>query len=87
MCDVWKNLFLECVDKHALLRTKRVRANNGTIIITPQLKKRLYERDIFKLKAIHLGNDDFWRKFKKIRNSTNNEVKLAKKVYFDNGLK
>ena len=51
MWDVWKNLFLECVEKHALLRTKRVRASNSPWI-TPQLKKRLHERDILKLKAI-----------------------------------
>ena len=44
-------------------------------------------RDILKLKAIRSGNADIWRKFKKIRNSTNNEVKLAKKVYFENALK
>ena len=71
MWDVWKNLFLECVEKHAPLRTKRVRASNSPWI-TPQLKKRLHERDILKLKAIRSGNADIWRKFKKIRNSTNN---------------
>ena len=86
MWDVWKNLFLECVEKHAPLRTKRVRASNSPWI-TPQLKKRLHERDILKLKAIRSGNAYIWRKFNKIRNSTNNEVKLAKKVYFDNALK
>ena len=44
--------------------TKRVRSSNSPWI-TPQLKKRLHERDIFKLKAIRSGNVDDWRKFKK----------------------
>ena len=65
MWDVWKNLFLECVEKHAPLRTKRVRARNSPWI-TPQLEKRLHERDILKLKAIRSGNADIWRKFQKI---------------------
>ena len=49
---------------------------------TPQLKKRLHERDILKLKAIRSGDVEAWRKFKKLRNFTNYEVKFAKKVYF-----
>ena len=39
MWDVWKKLFLECVEKHAPLRTKRVRSSNSSWI-TPQLKKK-----------------------------------------------
>lgn len=39
MWDVWKKLFLECIEKHAPLRTKRVRSSNSSWI-TPQLKKK-----------------------------------------------
>lgn len=39
MWDAWKKLFLECVEKHAPLRTKRVRSSNSRWI-TPQLKKK-----------------------------------------------
>ena len=47
----------------------------------------MVQRSFKTLKAIRSGNADIWCKFKKIRNSTNNEVKLAIKVYFDNALK
>ena len=47
----WKNIFLGIVDKHAPLRSKRVRASKS-LWITPCLKQRMHERDIAKLKAI-----------------------------------
>ena len=48
MWEAWKGLFLECVDKHAPLRTKRVRSRKSPWI-TPRLKKRLHERDVLKV--------------------------------------
>ena len=38
MWKAWKSLFSQCVDKHAPLRPKRVRAMKSTWI-TPHLKK------------------------------------------------
>ena len=55
MWEVWKKLFLFCVDKHAPLRNKRVRPCKSPWI-TPQLKKRLHARDIRKLKATRSGD-------------------------------
>ena len=46
----WKTLFLSVVDKHAPIRTKRVRLSKCPWV-TPQLKKYMYERDKLKKKA------------------------------------
>ena len=39
MWDIWKKIFFLCVDKHAPLRTKRIRTSKSPWI-TPQLKKK-----------------------------------------------
>ena len=43
MWDAWKKLFFSCVDKHAPLRTKRVRSCKSPWI-SPHLKKCMHER-------------------------------------------
>ena len=81
MWDAWKNLFLFCVDKHAPLRNKRIRSCKSPWI-TSQLKQRFHARDILKLKATRSGDPDDWCKFKKLRNTVNNEIKRAKECYY-----
>ena len=85
MWDAWKTMFLECVDKHAPLRTKRVRTSKSPWI-TPQLKKRMHERDFLKVKAIRSKNPIDLRTFTKCRNSVNEEVKRTKQIYFKNAI-
>ena len=51
----WKNTFLNVVDTHAPLQTKRVRSKKSPWI-TSELKKRMHDRDIMKLKAIRSKN-------------------------------
>ena len=52
MWKAWKSLFYQCVDEHAPLRPKRVRAMKSTWI-TPHLKKmRMNARNMLKLKAV-----------------------------------
>ena len=45
-----KTVFLSVVDKHAPIRTKRVRSSKCPWL-TPQLKKYMYERGKLKKKA------------------------------------
>ena len=86
MWDIWKNLFFLCVDKHAPLRTKRIRTSKSPWI-TPQLKKRMHYKDVLKVKAIRSGNACDWLIFKKCRNAVNNEIKQAKEHFFKNALR
>ena len=81
----WKNSFLGIVDKHAPLRSKRVRALKSPWV-TPYLKQRMHERDIAKLKATRSNDPVDWLNHKQIRNSVNNAIRQAKKSYYAKAL-
>ena len=49
--------------------------------ITSELKKRMHERNIAKIKAVRSNNSSDWRNFKRTRNTVNSEIKLAKESY------
>ena len=85
MWAAWKQLFLECVNKHAPLHIKRARASKSPWI-TPYLKKRMHDRDILKLKASRSKDANDWLQFKKCRNLVNNEIKKAKELYYRRAL-
>ena len=69
----WKIKFLNVVDTHASLRKKRVRSKRSPWIIL-ELKKRMHERDIMKLKD--------WGEIKQLRNKVNSNIKIAKESYY-----
>ena len=83
MWHAWKANFNRIVDKHAPLCVKRVRASKSPWITT-LLMRRMHERDIQKIKAIRSKDPVDWAVFKKLRNSVNNEIKLAKESYYKN---
>lgn len=85
MWTAWKQLFVECVNKHAPLREKRTRAIKSPWI-TPHLKKRMHDRDILKLKASRSNDANDWQAFKRCRNSVNTEIKQTKESYYKNTL-
>ena len=77
----WKIKFLNVVNTHTPLRTKRVRSKRFPWI-TSELKKRMHERDIMKLKAIRLKNPRDWGEFKRLRNKVNCKIKIATETYY-----
>ena len=84
MWCAWKNIFSNVIDRHAPLRTKRVRSSKSPWI-TSHLKLRMHERDILKIKASRSNDPSDWTIFKKCRNSVNNvnnEIKQAKEIYY-----
>ena len=85
MWNVWKELFLTIANKHAPLRTIRVRAR-GSPWITSELKKQMRDRDALKVKAIQSRDPNDWLNFKKQRNIVNNKIMLAKQAYYQNTL-
>ena len=85
MWNEWKESFLAIVNKHAPLRTTRVRAR-GSPWITSELKKQMHDRDILKLRAIRSKNPNDWVHFKRQRNKVNSATRLAKQVYYQNML-
>ena len=83
MWSRWKSLLMECIDRHAPLRHKRV-GNKRSPWITNQLQREMRKRDYLKQKAIREGNSQVWEQFKHARNHTNNLIKKAKREYFVN---
>ena len=70
MWRVWKNIFNNVVDRHAPLRSKRVRATKSPWV-TKRLKQLMHQRDSLKLKAIRSNDPNVWLDFKKKRNTVN----------------
>ena len=81
MWCAWKTIFYKVVDKHAPIRTKRVRVAKSPWI-TSQLKQHMHERDVLKLKASCSNTPADWLNYKKCRNSVNTEIKNAKESYY-----
>jgi hypothetical protein len=81
MWHAWKNTFNFVVEKHAPLRTKRVKASIAPWI-SSHLKGEMHKRDILKIKAIRSNDTLDWLVFKKMRNSVNQNIVRAKENYF-----
>ena len=81
MWHAWKNTFNFVVEKHAPLRTKRVKASKAPWI-SSHLKGEMHKRDILKIKAIRSNDTSDWLIFKKMRNSVNQNIVRAKENYF-----
>ena len=85
MWDVLKTLFMDCLDKHAPLRHKRIGKKQSPWISSDLLSK-MRQRDFLKKKAEQKGDPVSWTAFKKARNSVNAAIKVAKRDYFINNL-
>ena len=85
MWEVWKDLFMEVVDRHAPLQNKRV-SNKHSPWITYELTRKIYKRNYMKKIAIQENSATAWQRYKQARNEVNNAIKSAKKQYFTHNL-
>ena len=69
MWECWKSLFVQVLDKHAPLKTKRVRKRGTVPWINKDVRTKLFERDFLKRKAIKTNEQSDWNKYKSSRNS------------------
>ena len=49
-----------------------------------ELKKRMHDRDMLKIKTCKSNDPNDWTQFKKLRNIVNSEIRLAKQAYYQN---
>ena len=63
-------MFDSVADKHAPLRTRRVR-NKHSPWLTSQIRKLIIESDLLKKNAIKTGEPDQWKQYKLYRNKVN----------------
>ena len=78
----WKTKFLDVVNLHAPLRTKRARIKEAPWI-NSELKKGMRHRDAAKREAMESNNPRDWRK-DKLSNTINNNIKTSKASYYSN---
>ena len=77
----WKTKFLDVVNFHAPLRTRRARIKRAPWI-NSELKKGMCDRHAAKRKAMASNDPRDWAKYKKLRNTINNNIKTSKASYY-----
>ena len=83
MWKIWKQLFLEVLNKHAPLQTKRIRSRK-TPCLTNDIKNLINTRDSLKRKAVITNVENDWQNYKIARNKVNIELRKTKRDYFSN---
>ena len=78
MWELWKNQFVQCADKHAPLKTKRVGAK-WSPWTNNELVSLMDKRDYLKKKATKDKSSEAWDQFKQARNQTNSAIREAKR--------
>ena len=71
------------LDRHAPVCIKRVRTSTQPWS-TPQLEQSMHDRDVLNIKPIGSNDGSDWYVFKNCRNAVNNDLKLAKEMYYKN---
>ena len=82
----WKTMLIQCLDKHAPVKNKRIGTKKGSPWITSDLIKKMRERDSLKKQANLSSDIEVWLSYKKARNQINKAVRQAKREYFVNNL-
>ena len=72
--EAWYSIFLPVLDRHAPLRTKRVKQKDMPTFVTHEIRQLMRERDDMKQK---FGKKD--RRYKKLRNKVTEAVRQTKK--------
>ena len=85
MWEIWKKMLMETIDKHAPLRTRRIKKRKSPWI-TNDLRHRIFNRDYLKKNATRSNDSEIWSQYKHARNQINNEIKKTKRAYFTNHL-
>ena len=77
-CDVFRSV----LDRHAPLKRKMTRGNQG-LFMTQQLSKAIMNRSKLRNRYIKWPSRENFLDYKKAKNTCNNLSKFAKKSYFD----
>ena len=79
--QVWKDLFLQALDRHAPIQRRRLKSN-PIPWLTPEIKKLMQVRDWHKKHAIKHNSCAHWELYKKLRSKFNSELRSQKSNYF-----
>ena len=81
--EIWKELFLEVLNKHAPIQSKKVKTHKIPWL-TCDIKAMIVKRDKLKKIAIMSGLETDWKNYRQIRNKTIKELRYAKANYYSN---
>ena len=81
--EMFENIFLSILNKHAPQKTKVIRANDKPFM-TKALRKAIMRRSALKNKFYKTGSPDIGKAYKTQRNYTRRLLKKEKKRYFHN---
>ena len=76
----WKQMFDTVANRHAPLRTRRVK-NKDSPWLTSQIRKLIIERTLAKKTAIKSRDPEHWKLYRCLRNNVNNVIRTAKSDY------
>ena len=85
--NLWKELFLDVLDKHAPIMSRRVRNKGSVPWITREIRSKMINRDHFKKQAISTNLSTDWETYKSYRNSVNIAMRKAKVDYYRNRIR
>ena len=69
MLDLWKQLLMSSIDKHAPVKHKRIRKKKSPWI-TSDLLQKMHKRDYLQKKAVQTNDQNYWRQYQTARNET-----------------
>ena len=81
---LWKTLYLNVLDKHAPIQSKRIRSKRHISWINKNIKNLIYERDRLKRKAMISKSEIDWNAFKALSNRVNCTIRKDKELYYKN---
>ena len=76
---------MHVIDKHAPLRTKRIRKKKSPWI-TSELIRKIHKRDFLKRKLVSTNDHVSWEQYKTAWNDVNNPIRQEKRKYFATNL-
>ena len=79
--ETWHKLFIDVIDKHIPIRTKRSK-QRFTPWMNPDLYKLMKDRDKTKRKALKTKDENMMSQYRLLRNKVTLEVRKAKRKYF-----
>ena len=81
----WEKEFIRVLDKHALIRQRKVR-NSYAPYIDKELKHKMFMRDFDKKRFSKTKNTDDWKFYRDFRNTANVEKRKKKKAFYSHKL-
>ncbi|KAK2552761.1 hypothetical protein P5673_025913, partial [Acropora cervicornis] len=82
MWSCWKTMFLEVLDSHSPIRSKRVRKRPSLPWLTKDIRNKMLERDSLKRLAMIKTDDVSWAKYRSSRNRVNVALRKAKGAFY-----